>query len=87
MNFDLTRLITNKFSEISESLNLKKDETNLILDIQDKIGIIGIQFDKKERIEKEKNKIIKQISYLKKFIKLNHIIINSRSIIIQFEEK
>lgn len=83
MEFDKVRMITDKFGEVSKLLGLEKGETTLTLSVEDDSILIGLQFDKREINEEERLEILKKINSLKKYLKINHIIINPRSIILQ----
>lgn len=83
MEFDKVRMITDKFGEVGKLLELEKGETTLTLSVEDNSILIGLQFDKREIKENERLEILKKINSLKKYLKINHIIINSRSIILQ----
>lgn len=83
MEFDKARMITDKFGEVNKLLGLEKGETTLTLSVEDDSILIGLQFDKREINEEERLEILKKINSLKKYLKINHIIINPRSIILQ----
>ena len=83
MEFDKVRMITDKVGEISKLLGLEKGETTLTLSVEDNSILIGLQFDKREIKENERIEILKKINSLKKYLKINHIIINPRSIRLQ----
>lgn len=86
MNFDIIHQLTCILKEIRELLILDDTQISFITDIQENMGFMGIQYDEIVIEEKVRLDIMKKISSLNKIIIINHFIINSRGIFIQFKQ-
>ena len=87
MNFDIVKIVTDKFVEIKKTLKLADDEVFLVMDVDIDSILIGIQYDDIEISEKLRLQIVRKLNSLKKYLICNHIIVNTRTVLFQGTSK
>ena len=87
MDFDIVKIVTDKFVEIKGILKLADDEVFLVMDVDIDSILIGIQYDDIEISEKLRLQIVRKLNSLKKYLICNHIIVNTRTVLFQGTSK
>ena len=87
MNFDIVKIVTDKFVEIKKTLKLADDEVFLVMDVDIDSILIGIQYDDIEISEKLRLQIVRKLNSLKKYLICNHVIVNTRTVLFQGTSK
>ena len=87
MDFDIVKIVTDKFVEIKGILKLADDEVFLVMDVDIDSILIGIQYDDIEISEKLRLQIVRKLNSLKKYLICNHIVVNGRTVLFQGTSK
>lgn len=87
MDCDLVLMVTNTMVEITKIIGIKEGEYTTVLNAEDTTILSGIQYDKRIVSKDEEVKVLRKIKKLNKFFQINHIIINSRSVLFQGQVK
>lgn len=87
MDCDLVLMVTNTMVEITKIIGIKEGEYTTVLNAEDTTILSGIQYDKRIVSKDEEVKVLRKIKKLNKFFQINHIIINSRSVLFQGQIK
>lgn len=87
MNFDKVKKATDILGEIADILESIGVDSDIISQNDDKNILLGLAYDNCKDVKKVENKILRKVKKLEKLITLNHIIINSKVVIIQGSDK
>lgn len=87
MDFDIVKIITDKFVEIKGILKLADEDVFLVMDVDTDNILIGIQYNETKITEKMRLQIIAKLGPLKRYLICNHIIINERTVLFQGTSK
>lgn len=87
MDFDIVKIVTDKFVEIKGILKLADEDVFLVMDVDIDNILIGIQYNETKITEKMRLQIIAKLGPLKRYLICNHIIVNARTVLFQGTSK
>lgn len=87
MDFDIVKIVTDKFVEIRGILKLADEDVFLVMDVDTDNILIGIQYNETKITGKMRMQILAKLSPFKEYLICNHIIINERTVLFQGTSK